>query len=360
MASACFRPSREAKNDAPDDTYDYAILTGDYLVHESRKLFEPFGGKDEKAYEDFVLKAEVFTAREVQKNLPGVPVYFCLGNNDSECGDYMFATKSDFLRRLSKEWGVLAANPAAAACFSEMGNYVLPHPKVSGMELISLNDVYWSNRFSEDSCYPQSGDPGQAEMDWLGSQLKDAKAKHLKVQLIMHIPPGADVFATYMKMKTQGPQLFWAPKYQREFLDLVKAYPELLVCGFAGHTHMDDFRVLDRGPGKAPFFIHICPAVSPIRGNNPELQVALYDREHGGHPGHGDRCFNQPRDRRRPERPVGTSRHLFVSLWHERLRRTLPFGPSGHDSNVGCHPTWLFFLLPGLGDEPGKGQVHPG
>src|SRR5580658_3896255 len=47
---------REAQSLSP---YDYAVFTGDYLVHESRKLFEPFGGKDEQAYEDFVLKTEV-------------------------------------------------------------------------------------------------------------------------------------------------------------------------------------------------------------------------------------------------------------------------------------------------------------
>ncbi len=277
---------RQAKNNAPFGTYDFAVITGDYLVHESRKLFEPFGGKDEKVYEDFVLKTEVFTAREVQKNLPGVPVYFCLGNNDSECGDYMIATKSDFLGTLSKEWGVLAANPKAAESFADTGNYALPHPTVPGMELVSLNDVYWSNRFAPDSCYPQSGDPGKATMDWLESQLKDAKKKHLKVQLVMHIPPGADVFATLRKITmgvsgTNAVQLFWAPKYEQEFLDLVKAYPGVLVSGFGGHTHMDDFRVLDGGPGKAPFFIHICPAVSPIRGNNPGFQVAIYDRDTG-------------------------------------------------------------------------------
>jgi sphingomyelin phosphodiesterase acid-like 3 len=266
--------------------YDYAVFTGDYLVHESRKLFEPFGGKDEKAYEDFVLKAEVFTAREVQKNLPGLPVYFCLGNNDSECGDYMLATHSDFLSSLSKEWGVLAANPGAAESFSEMGNYVLPHPTVPGMEWVVLNDVYWSSRFSDDSCHPESGNPGETAMDWLESQLKDAQAKKLKVQLVMHIPPAADVFSTYMKIvlgvsKDDTAQLFWEPKYENKFLDLVKAYPGVLVSGFAGHTHMDDFRVLDEGQGHAPFYIHICPAVSPIRGNEPGFQVALYDRGTG-------------------------------------------------------------------------------
>ncbi|HTC21344.1 MAG TPA: metallophosphoesterase [bacterium] len=274
---------REAQSLSP---YDYAVFTGDYLVHESRKLFEPFGGKDEKAYEDFVLKTEVFTAQEVQKNLPGLPVYFCLGNNDSECGDYMIATRSDFLSQLSRNWGVLADHPEAAESFSQMGNYALPHPTVPGMELVVLNDVYWSSRFSADSCHLESGDQGKAAMDWLKGRLKDAKAKNLKVQLVMHIPPAADAFGTFTKIgkgdsRAVAAQLFWATDDEEKFLDLVKAYPGVLVSGFAGHTHMDDFRVLSEGEGNAPFFIHICPAVSPIRGNNPGFQIALYDRGTG-------------------------------------------------------------------------------
>ncbi len=274
---------REAKSLGP---YDYAVFTGDYLVHESRKLFEPLGGKDEKAYEHFVLKTEIFVAREIDKNFPGLPVYFCLGNNDSECGDYMIATHSDFLTRLSQEWGLLAGHPDAAESFSETGNYTVPHPIVPGMELIILNDVYWSSRFSPDSCHPENGDPGKAGMDWLESQLKKARADNRKVQLVMHIPPAADVFGTYMKLSSGGPsagaaQLFWTPDYEKRFLDLVKAYPGILVSGFAGHTHMDDFRVLGEGQGAPAFFIHICPAVSPIRGNRPGFQVALYDRGTG-------------------------------------------------------------------------------
>ncbi len=263
-------------------SYDYAIITGDYLVHESRKLFEPFGGKDEKAYEDFVMKTEVFTAREVQKVLKGTPVYFCLGNNDSECGDYMIATHSDFLSRLAKEWITLADNPEAAQSFSETGNYTLPNPVVPGLEFVVLNDVYWSSRFAPDSCTPQSGDPGKDSMNWLESQLKDAKAKNLKVQLILHIPPTADVFGTLSKLtkeKRHPAQLFWAPEYEKAFVKLIETYPGVLVSGFAGHTHMDDFRVFkEKG---ASFFIHICPAVSPIRGNNPGFQAALYDRSTG-------------------------------------------------------------------------------
>jgi sphingomyelin phosphodiesterase acid-like 3 len=266
--------------------YDYAIFTGDYLVHKSRDLFVPFGGKDEKAYEDFVTKAEVFVTREVQKNLPNMPIYFCLGNNDSECGDYMIASHSDFLERLSTEWGVLLGRPEAVESFVDQGNYVVPHPTVPGMELVVLNDVYWSNRFESDSCHPESGDPGQDEMNWLQNQLENAKDKNLKVQLVMHIPPTADVFSTFSKISMgvflrHPAQLFWDRKYEKAFVKLLKDYQGVLVSGFAGHTHMDDFRVLNQGPGTTPFFIHICPAISPIRGNNPGFQVALYDKGTG-------------------------------------------------------------------------------
>ena len=82
--------------------YDFAIITGDYLVHESRKLFEPFGGSDEKAYEDFVLKTEVFTAREVQ-NLPG---FRFISAWEQRLGVRRLHDrhKEDFLATLSREW----------------------------------------------------------------------------------------------------------------------------------------------------------------------------------------------------------------------------------------------------------------
>lgn len=337
--------------------YDFAIITGDYLVHESRKLFEPFGGSDEKAYEDFVLKTEVFTAREVQKNLPGVPVYFCLGNNDSECGDYMIATKSDFLATLSREWGVLSGNPRAAEDFSDKGNYALPHPTVPGMELISLNDVYWSNRYSEDSCHPESDHQGRSVMKWLEGQLKNAKKKNMKVQLIMHIPPGADVFSTYAKSHmgmsfAQAVQLFWAPKYQREFLELVKDYPGVLVSGFAGHTHMDDFRVLDEGTGTAPFFIHICPAISPIRGNNPGFQAALYDRGTGDIKDMATYELTNLKDVKSASDARWKLEYDFDKAYGlAGYNGPSLFGPDGQDPKDGFHPPEIFPLLPGFGAE---------
>lgn len=267
-------------------TYDFAIVTGDYLVHESRALFEPVGGKDEQAYEDFVTKTEIFVAREVQKHLTGTPIYFSLGNNDSECGDYMMATHTKFLEAFAREWSVLAGHPDALKTMADAGYYELPHPTLAKTQFIVLNDIYWSNRYEEDSCHSQPNDKaGDKEMAWLTKRLAKAKKADEKVILIMHIPPQADVFGTLKVMekdkKKKPGKLFWADKYEETFVDLMRAYEGTVVFSFAGHTHMDDFRLLKDEQGKAFLVTHISPAVCPIRFNNPAFQVMNYDKTTG-------------------------------------------------------------------------------
>lgn len=264
--------------------YDFAVITGDYLVHESRKLFEPIGGTDEQAYEDFVTKTEIFVAREVQKKLKATPVYFSLGNNDSECGDYMMATHTKFLSALAGEWTALKKYPEAKTTMADAGYYAIPHPTLASTELIVLNDIYWSNRYSDDSCHSQPDEKaGDKEMDWLKTQLTGAKDQNEKVILVMHIPPQADFFGTF---KAQGKgknkvKLFWDDKYENAFIQLMKQYSNTVAFSFAGHTHMDDFRILNDNQGKPFLVTHICPAVSPIRYNNPGFQVMEYNQSTG-------------------------------------------------------------------------------
>jgi hypothetical protein len=266
--------------------YDFAIVTGDYLVHESRALFEPVGGKDEQAYEDFVTKTEIFVAREIQKHLAGVPVYFSLGNNDSECGDYMMATHTTFLKAFAQEWNVLSGHPEALKTMADAGYYELPHPTLAKTKFIVLNDIYWSNRYEEDSCHSQPNDKaGDKELAWLKKRLAKAQKAGEKVILIMHIPPQADVFGTLKAMekdkKKKPGKLFWADKYEEAFVDLMRTYEGTVSYSFAGHTHMDDFRILSDNNGKPFLVTHISPAVCPIRFNNPAFQVMNYNKTSG-------------------------------------------------------------------------------
>jgi sphingomyelin phosphodiesterase acid-like 3 len=265
--------------------YDFAILTGDYLVHDARALFVPVGGADEQAYEDFVTKTEIFVAREVQKRLAGTPVYFSLGNNDSECGDYMMATHTTFLDAITHEWRTLDASPDAQKTMADAGYYAITHPTLANTQLVVLNDIYWSNHYSEDSCHSQPNDhAGDKEMDWLGTQLSQAKAQNEKVILVMHIPPQVDLFGTLKGMdkdKKKEGKFFWEKEYEKSFVRLMRDYSNTVEFAFAGHTHMDDFRILSDDHGKGFLVTHICPAVSPIRFNNPGFQVMEYDKNTG-------------------------------------------------------------------------------
>ena len=273
----------EAQKEGP---YDFAVVTGDYLVHEARDLFEPVGGKDEQAYEDFVTKTEVFVSREVQKYLAGTPVYFSLGNNDSECGDYMMAAHTQFLKDITNEWNVLKGHPEALKTMAEAGYYELPHPTLANTEFIVINDIYWSNRYSNDSCHSEPNDvAGGEELSWLKGRLADAKSNSQKVQLIMHIPPQTDVFGTLKAMtKPDGKKpgkFFWGTENEDNFTKLMRDYSDTVDFIFAGHTHMDDFKLMKDANGKPFLITHICPAVSPIRYNNPGFQVMEYDKETG-------------------------------------------------------------------------------
>jgi sphingomyelin phosphodiesterase acid-like 3 len=69
----------------------------------------------------------------------------------------------------------------------------------------------------------------------------------------------------------------WKTEYSDAFLALENQYSDIIVGGLAGHTHMDDFRVVSNTSGKAISFFHINPSISPIFSNNPGFQLFTYD-----------------------------------------------------------------------------------
>ena len=76
---------------------------------------------------------------------------------------------------------------------------------------------------------------------------------------------------------TEAPT-FWHPAYSTYFMELLDAYSEVVAAVMCGHTHMDDFRVVMEGESDMPQafprnFMHINPALSPQRGNNPSFKL---------------------------------------------------------------------------------------
>ncbi len=130
----------------------------------------------------------IFVSRQVQQAFPNVPVYFCLGNNDSDCDDYGGITPgTPFLPTLAQEWAVVGKDPEAVKTFLQGGYYTAPYANGKG-RFVVFNDVSWSKKYTP-GCH-EPGPIGADEMTWLSSVLKEARLKNERITLITHMPPG--------------------------------------------------------------------------------------------------------------------------------------------------------------------------
>jgi len=255
---------------AAQGPFDYVVFTGDALRHDFSSAFIAAGGTASQ-FPAFATKAEVFVIDELQRKFR-VPVLAAIGNNDSSCGDYQIPPHGPFLAAVADQLTVLAKSPEAKAAFRIGGFFSIPHPTVANQDIIVLNSVFWSTSYS--SCVANSGDPGATELDWLSWKLYTAKILRRGVTLVMHIPPGINPFSS-QGQSCENAVPFWQDQYSQRFSDLMYTYADVVQLAFAGHTHMDDFRVSVSDTPSLP--LRITPAVSPLFDNNPGFSVLSYD-----------------------------------------------------------------------------------
>ena len=139
---------------------------------------------------------------------------------------------------------------------------------------------------------PVPTDPAPAVLHWLAARLAQARAAGDHVWLLMHIPPGIDVYATLHGDAAPKVETMWREDDAAAFASLARQYAPTITMSFAGHTHMDEFRLID---GAGP--VLVTPAISPIFGQNPGFRdVALWPGRHD--PRSHDDCARQPASRR--------------------------------------------------------------
>ena len=68
----------------------------------------------------------------------------------------------------------------------------------------------------------------------------------------------------------------WNPVYSDAFDKLLRRYTDTVAAHLAGHTHMDDFRLIGDRDRRYAFAL-ITPAISPIFGQNPAFRTMAYD-----------------------------------------------------------------------------------
>jgi len=265
-------------------SFDYVLVTGDYLAHDLRSKYRAQKLADQD-FPDFAIKTMVFVSSMIQNAFPGIPIVGVIGNNDSTCDDYAEPPRSALFSRLATEWNVVATRPDAARDLASGGFYAIPHPVVPRQDLIILNSVFWSTHYHPGcSTIPgravPDGDPGALQMAWLERKLEESQSAGHTAVLIMHIPPGMDSFNSAAQSDCNKPISFWKAEYAEKFQVIIERHKKILRDSYAGHLHRDDFRVFtDDG---APFLqMHIAPAISPIYLNNPAFEIGLYDKASG-------------------------------------------------------------------------------
>ena len=267
---------------------EFILYVGDSLAHNWRSQYEKLAPRsshgDPAAYRAFTAKTVEFLALEFQKHFPGVPILPAVGNEDAYCGDYNVQPAGPFLEMFARVWRRLPGSAIEAAAFqtsfSRGGYYSALLPASSKHRVIVLNSVFFSNQY-ENACGSAADTPGDDQMAWLAAMLDVASRSQEKVWLVMHIPVGINDYNTVKDEEAgAGPAEFWMPAYSRQFIKLVESFKDTIQIVFSGHTHMDDFRVIEAE--RTGLVVNkLVPAISPIFKNNPGFQVYQYDRASG-------------------------------------------------------------------------------
>jgi hypothetical protein len=153
------------------------------------------------------------------------------------------------------------------------GAYSVLHPVLRHYRIIAINTIFFSARYRDGCGHAPASDPGEDLLSWLNAQLARAQQNNEKVWLIYHIPPGIDGFATTRHGNT--PVLFWKEQYAENFDHLLSRYSQTIAASFAGHTHMDDFR-LAGSSARGRSLVLMAPALSPYVRQNPAFRVVSF------------------------------------------------------------------------------------
>ncbi len=196
----------------------------------------------------FVDKTLTFVLQQIRAAVGTIPVYFALGNCDSYTG---YGPDSTFLANNARQLYTLALNGAGnrqdVINSLTSGGYYSVEPAGMDLTIIGLNTIALSPLVTPEPTIIA------AQFAWFDAQLAAASAAGKKVWLLMHAPPGADEGSTGQPPNDNGQittaTMMWTDANQKTFMDdiIEKKYPGVLAMSLAGHTHMDEFRLISPG-----------------------------------------------------------------------------------------------------------------
>jgi 3',5'-cyclic AMP phosphodiesterase CpdA len=263
---------------------DFIIYTGDFLGHRFNSTYKTLTGDDStEGLQRFIDKTLNYIASRMTHYYPDTPIYFCLGNNDTYEDDYQITPGGQFLANSAIIFSNAFLKTTAdknlfAATYPAAGHYQVLPAGNSGLRLLALNAVYLSQYVSADA-------DATAQLDWLEATVADAARNGDKVWVILHIPPGVDVFAT-LRANPNPPILNQIIPLIKEthvsrLRSILAGHSNTVRTVFAGHVHRDDFRLIMSVDmvEHAAVPVLIAPAVSPVYGNQPGYKILAYGQQ---------------------------------------------------------------------------------
>ena len=248
------------------------LFTGDFLGHGVDQLYSAYSGNVTAAKAAaFVDKTLTFVLQQIRAAVGTTPVYFALGNCDSYTGG---GPDSSFLAKNAQQLYALALNGAGNQqdVISSLtnGGYYSVEPAGMNLMIIALNTFALSPLVTADTAMIA------AQFAWFDIQLSQASSAGKKVWLLLHAPPGADEGTTGKPANDNGQitaaTMMWVDNNQEKFMGILGKYPGVIAMSLAGHTHMDEFRMMS--PGNA---LAITAGISPFFGNNPAYKIFTLD-----------------------------------------------------------------------------------
>lgn len=248
------------------------LFTGDFLGHGIDQLYSAYSvNKTPADASAFVDKTLSFVLQQIRAAVGQIPVYFALGNCDSYTG---YGPDSTFLAHNAQQLCTLALNGAGnqqeiIGSITKGGYYSV---ELEGMNVVilALNTIALSPLVTADPVLIAD------QFSWFDAQLAEASAAGKKVWLLMHAPPGADEGTTGQPTNDNGQitaaTMMWVDTNQATFLGILKKYPGVISMSLAGHTHMDEFRLM--APGNA---LVITAGISPCFGNYAAYKILTLD-----------------------------------------------------------------------------------
>ncbi len=210
-----------------------------------------------------------------------------------------------------------------------------------------------------------------AQFAWLDTKLAAAQAAGQKVWIVMHVPVGGFMGPTAAGVDSNGhiasAAMMWKADYQASFLDTVASYPGVVVMAIAGHTHMDEYRMMMPG-----YPLEIAPGISPVFANDPaykRFKLDLHTFVPGDYeaikyslatlPGQFDEYYTFSQAYGAPDYSARSLQELFAQLSSDPAKEALfrQYYYSGNNSgNTITNQTWPVYWS-GVGNVSEQGIV---